>query len=64
MTYRPSVAPNDLKRRCQGGDLALTKWFSGFDSRLVLGPGHTKDIKSGNDPCLHGTQHKGGTTKT
>ena len=58
---RPSVAPAD-----QGegrGDPALTKWFYGFDSWLVLGPGHTKDIENGSGPCLHGTQDEVGTMK-
>ena len=41
----------------------MIKWFSGFDSRFVRGPGHIKDIKSGSDLCLHGTQDKGGTMK-
>ena len=62
MAYRPSVAPADLKGDNRG-DPALTKRFYGFDSRLVLGPGHTKDIKNGSGPCLHGTQHEVGTTK-
>ena len=45
------------------GDPALTKRFYGFDSRLVLGPGHTKDFKNGSGPCLHLTQNEVGTTK-
>ena len=27
------------------------------------GPSHTKDIKNGSGPCLHGTQDEVGTTK-
>ena len=41
---RPSVAPADRKKR-QKGDPALTKWFYGFDSRLLLGPVIPKTLK-------------------
>ena len=44
------------------GDPALTKWCHGFDSQLVLGSGHTKDVKMGSGPCLHGTQDEVGTS--
>ena len=45
------------------GDLAPTKRFCGFDSRLVLGPVIPKTLKIGGGPCLHGTYDEGGTTK-
>ena len=44
---RPSVAPADRKR----GDQALTKWFYGFNSRLVLVPVITKTLKMGVVPA-------------
>ena len=44
------------------GNPALTKWFYGFNSRLVLGPGHTKDVKNGSGSCFHGTYDEVGTT--
>ena len=34
------------------GNPALTKRFYGFDSRLVEGPGHIKDVKDDSGPCL------------
>ena len=47
MANRPSVAPADRKRQRYrgGGDPALTKWFHGFNSRLVLGPVIPKMLK-------------------
>ena len=55
MEDRPLVAP---------ANSALTKRFYGFDSRLVgAGSSHTKDVKNGSGPCLHGTQDEVGTTK-
>ena len=62
MANRPSVAPADRKRPRWGGP--STEHVYGFDSLLVLGPGHTKDFKNGNGPCLHGIQHEVGTTKS
>ena len=44
---RPSVAPADRKR----GDQALSKWFYGFNSRLVLGPVIPKTLKMGVVPA-------------
>ena len=41
----------------------MTKRFCGFDSWLVSGPGHAKDIKNSSGPCLHGTHDEVGTTK-
>ena len=45
------------------GDPALTKWFYGFDSRLVLRPGHSKEIKNGSSSCLPVSQDEVGTMK-
>ena len=45
-------------------EVALT---TGFDSWLVLVPGHTKDFQNCNGPpgpCLHGIQHEVGTNIT
>ena len=44
-------------------DPALTKWFHGYDSWLMLGPSHTKDFKIGSGSCLYCTQYEVGTTK-
>ena len=62
MTNRPSVGPADRKRQ-KKGEPALTERFCGFDSRLLLGPVHTKDVKSGSGSWLHGTHNEEGTTK-
>ena len=35
----------------------------GFDSWLVMGPGHTKDFENSSGLCLHGTEDEVGTTK-
>ena len=46
MTNRSSV----VLAHCKGddrGDPALTKWFCGFDSQLVLGPVMPKTLKMG-----------------
>ena len=59
---RPSVALLIVKGDDRG-DPALTKRFYGFDSRLVLGQSHTKDVENGSGPCLHGTQHEVGIMK-
>ena len=32
-------------------------------SRVGAGSSHAKDFKNRSDPCLHGTQDEGGTTK-
>ena len=53
--YRPSVALLILKDDDRG-DSALTKWFYGFNSRLVLGPlgsyeRHLKMVVVG--ACMH-----------
>ena len=59
-THRSSIALLIVK----GGDRGdLTKWFYEFNSQLVLGSGHTKDVRYGSGPCLHGTHDEGGTTK-
>ena len=44
MTNGPSVAPADLKGDDRG-DPALTKWFYGFHSQLVLGTVIPKTFK-------------------
>ena len=45
------------------GDPALTEWFYGFNSRLVLCPvDHTKYIKTGSGPSLNGTHDEVRTT--
>ena len=78
MTNKPLVAPADCKRH-DSRYQALTQWFYGFNSRLVLpstdpvvlwvhfpvgaGSSHTKDFKNGNGPCLHDNQDEVGTTK-
>ena len=38
-------------------------WCYGYNSSLLLGPGHIKDVNNGSDPCLHGAQDEVGTTK-
>ena len=44
MANRPSVSPTDqIIKDNDRGYPALTKWFYGFDYRLVLG--HTEDLK-------------------
>ena len=50
MTNRYSVSPADCKRRNRR-DSALTKWFCGFDSWLVLGPVIPKALKIGVVPA-------------
>ena len=56
VTNRSSVAPADRKRRSLGGgggDTALTKWFYGLNSRLVLGPVIPNTLKIGVvPPCV------------
>ena len=52
MTNRSAVAPAGSKRR-RLGDSALTKWFYGFNSWLVLGPVIPKTLKMGVVPgCM------------
>ena len=36
----------------------MSKWFCGFDSWLVLGPGYTKDVLIGSGSCLHGRNYE------
>ena len=37
----------------------MTKRFYGFNSQVVLGPGHTKDVNNSGGLCLHGTHSIG-----
>ena len=62
MANSPSEALLIVKGN-ERGDPALTKMFYRFDSRLALGPGHTKDFKNDSGPYLDGTQDEEGTTK-
>ena len=67
MTKRCSVVPAQLLfvKGNEGAGLdrsALTKWFYGFNSCLVLGPVIPKTLKMGVVPSLHGTQDEVGTT--
>ena len=48
MTKRPSVAPVKGNDR---GDSALTKWFYGFNSWLVVGPVIPNTLKMGVVPA-------------
>ena len=61
MTNRSSVAPADRKRQRTAGPSTDQEdlWV-----RFPVGawPSHTKDIKNGSGPCLHGTHDEGGTT--
>ena len=50
MTNRPSVALLIVKGDDRG-DSALTKWFYGFNFRLVLGPVIPKTLKMGVVPA-------------
>ena len=58
---RSSVSPADRNR----GDPALTKWFYGFNSRLLLGPVIPKTLKMGVVPaCMVLTmKYEVGTTR-
>ena len=51
MTKRPSVDPLLIVKDDDRGDPALTKWFFGFNSRLMLGPVITKTLKMGVVPA-------------
>ena len=42
--------------KCKGRDQCK-------NSILENGSSHTKDVKNGSGPCLHGTHDEGGTTK-
>ena len=44
-------------------DPALTKWFYRFNFPVAAGSSHTKDVKNGSGPCLHGTHDEVGTMK-
>ena len=61
MANRPSVAPADRKRQREGGP-STDPVVSWVQFRVGAGSSHTKDIKNGSGPCLHGTQDEVGTT--
>ena len=63
MTNRSSVAPADCKGDDRG-DLAPTKRFCGFDSRLVLGPVIPKTLKLGVIPACMVLAWSSGDHKT
>ena len=59
---RSSIAPADRKRRQKGGPSTDQEdlWVRFL---VAAGSSHTKDIKNGSGPSLHGTHDEVGTTK-
>ena len=62
MTNRPSVALADRKRRRKCG-LGIDQVVLWVQFLVGAGSSHTKDLRNGSGPCLHGTQDEVGTTK-
>ena len=62
MTNRPLVVPADLNSDDRGGPSADQEFFW-TQFPVAAGSSHTKDVKNGSVPSLHGTQNEEGTMK-